>query len=548
MILFKRITALALTLVLSCFFLLALEVTPSLEVAIPMRDGMELPTNIYFPDGKAGKYPCVLIRQPLGKESIDPNWFTHLKEGYVVAIQSTRSSCDETGKCLPYVTDGCGELADGYDTIEWLAKSEWTNGKVATIGTSATGITQLLLAPSAPPHLVCQYVEFAAPSLFQYAVWPGGQFRKEQVEGWLKVHKRDASVTDWIHKQAEYNSFWKQFNSIELADQVKVPQVHVGGWFDIFLQGTLDAFVASSENSLGGSSTQHKLIIGPWGHRWKQTKTFGDFEPLAIGAKPPHPVTTQDWLDYHMKGTKNSLATAPTVQYFVMGPFDGSASKGNEWRTAHKWPPDSRYAQMYLTQDKKIEGTQKGHSLQEESVPVDIATIDVLFDPENPVPTIGGRNLFIADGPKDLASIEKRADVVSFTTAPLDKDTEVTGRIAACFFISNILQERDVCCRVSDVYPDGKSILISEGLAHALPQASTSLNTPRPVLVDLWSTSMVFAKGHRIRLTVSGSNYPAYDTSLTANPNQAENSPNVCFSLHSGGDFPSYLALPIVKG
>src|SRR6185295_11396554 len=103
----------------------------------------------------------------------------------------------------------------------------WSNGKVATIGTSATGITQLLLAPSAPPHLVCQYVEFAAPSLFQYAVRPGGQFRKEQVEGWLKVHKRDSSVTNWIRNQNEYNSFWKQFNSIELADQIKVPQVHV---------------------------------------------------------------------------------------------------------------------------------------------------------------------------------------------------------------------------------------------------------------------------------------------------------------------------------
>lgn len=541
-----RTIIIAFALFLNYASLLVAESAPHIEVMIPMRDGTLLPTSFYFPevvDAKADiklntKYPCVLVRQPLGRQYTDPKWLELLKDGYIVAVQSTRSSCDPTGKTLPYLTDGWGELSDGYDTVEWLGNCEWTNGKIATIGSSATGITQLLLAPAQPPHLVCQHIEVAAPSLYQYAVWPGGQFRKEQVEGWLKVHRSDPSVAKWLHGQKSYDGFWSQFNSIAVAEKVQVPQAHIGGWYDIFLQGTLDAFQSAYEGANDSLKAQHKLVIGPWSHRWKQLETLGDFAAIKDGAEAPKPITCQAWLNHHMKGISGDLQDVPAIQYYVMGPFDGTPSEGNRWRSAHRWPPASIYAQMYLTKDKALCKTEP-----EKATALEKGVLDVAFNPEDPVPTIGGRNLFMASGPKDLRAIEGRSDVISFTTDALTEDTEITGKLAACLYASNVLQERDICCRLSDVYPDGKSILIAEGVAHIAPQADKDAG-PQPILVDLWSTSMVFAKGHKIRLIVSGSNFPAFETSLAPNPDAKS---NVCFSLHSGGAHASYLALPVIN-
>lgn len=538
---------------------------PDVEVMMPMRDGKLLPTSIYFPlsndrqkknsaENKA-KPPCVLIRQPLGKAHVDPTWLALLNDGYMVAVQSTRSSCDPSGKTLPYFSDAWGELSDGYDTVEWLGSCEWTNGKVATLGQSATGITQLLLAPTAPSHLVCQYIEVAAPSLYHYAVWPGGQYRKEQVDGWLKVHNSDASVAYELRHQPVYDAFWKRFNALEVAENIKVAQIHVGGWYDIFSQGTIDAFCSAQENSLHGKENklESKLIMGPWVHGWKRGQAYGDFETYAAGLPPQH-VTFKDWLDYHVKNERNSVESAPPVQYYVMGPFDGSTSRGNKWKAARKWPPDAAYVQMYLTQD-----SQGHHTLKEQNMQAEEALCNVLFDSQNPVPTLGGRNLFIASGPKDLRSIEARKDVVTFTSDELPSDTEVTGRIAACLYASKVLCDRDICLRLADVYPDGKSILIAEGVSHVHPEDVKGIQTsPQPIIVDLWSTSMVFAKGHKIRLTISGSNYPAYETSLAANPLASNplasnptsnelNDQNICFAVHSGGKHASYLALPVIN-
>jgi putative CocE/NonD family hydrolase len=435
---------------------------------------------------------------------------------------------------LPYLTDGWGDLQDGHDTVEWLAKSDWCNGKVATLGASATGITQILLAPTAPAHLSCQWIEVAPPSLYQYAIFPGGQFRKEQVEGWLKSQKRDPIIADWLHGQRCYNDFWKNFNALDQAARVRTPQLHVGGWYDIFLQGTLDAFSAVQANSDASVRGKHKLIIGPWGHRFRYAKTFGDFDPPPNGSSPPYAIAFHDWFDFHLNGQENIVSVAPPVQYYVMGPFDGTISSGNEWRSAHKWPPSSTYANLYLTQDQRLcDQPQDAHH-----------AVDVLFDPDNPVPTIGGRNLFLADGPKDLRPIESRQDVLTFTTSELAHDTEVTGRVYAKIFAKNFLKDRDICCKLSDVYPDGKSILIAEGVAHVTPTASDA-GLSKCITVDLWSTSMVFAKNHKIRLTISGSSFPAFDTSLQkASP--SEKIPARCFSILCGGKEASFLSLPIV--
>ncbi len=517
---------------------------PDRVLSIPMRDGVKLPANLYLPkkDSKE-KLPCILVRHPLGKDMIDPAWLSFVDSGYALVVQSTRSCCDESGKSIPYLTDGWSDdrqPADGYDTVQWIASSDFCDGSVSTIGVSATGITQFLLAPASPPNLRCQSIEMAAPSMYQYAIYPGGQFRKEQVEGWLKVHKRDVSVVDWLKGKSRYDNFWSRFNALDYVDQVRVPQLHIGGWYDIFLQGTIDAFVAGQEMSHHAVRKQHRLIIGPWGHMWRYTDSLADSPLSEKQKKPPYNITTKEWLDFHAKGVKNIVAEAPLVQYYVMGPFEGTSKKGDIWRVADSWPIEGvEYQRFALSKTNSL--------LLNQDVPESVvSSYKVLFTGASPVPTIGGRNLFIPDGPRDISSIVSRDDVVVFASQPLDDDIEVTGRLWANLHVGDVIRERDVCLRLVDIAPSGKHYIIAEGVAHVAPKPGEDLskgnNEPRLVIIDLWSTSMVFAKGHKIGLVVSASNYPAYEIA----GDQSEEK-SVAFTVHSSKRHPSYLSLPVMK-
>lgn len=528
----------------------AQERVPDALLEIPMRDEVKLPANLYLPKGSqvGQKVPCVLVRHPLGKDGVDPAWFALVDAGYALVVQSTRSCCDESGKSVPYITDGWSlsgtQPVDGYDTVQWLAQQSFCNGKVGTIGVSATGITQFLLAPSAPPNLVCQHIEMAAPSMYQYAVYPGGQFRKEQVEGWLKVHRRAPSVIEWLRQKSRYDAFWSRFNSIDFADLVRVPQVHVGGWFDIFLQGTIDAFIAAKEHSQAEVRKVHRLIIGPWGHRWRSSSKLGAFSLTDAMKTPPCNITQLGWLDYHLKGVQNEVAKAPPVQYYVMGPFDGSPSCGNTWRTAETWPPEgSQYVAYAFGDNRKLIAESKGDS-KLRSAPI-TTSYPVLYDCKNPVPTIGGRNLFMPDGPLDLSELVKRDDVVLLKTDELKQDTEVTGRIYANVYVSGPEEERDLCLRLVDITPHGEHYIIAEGVSHMEANRRTedgSIDNPKLVVVDLWSTSMVFAKGHSIGLLISASNYPAYDLSPDAKQEKG-----LGFTIHCNRNAPSSLMLPVMQ-
>lgn len=508
---------------------------PDRMIEIPMRDGVKLPANVYLPHGGTVKCPCVLVRHPLGKDAIDPMWLELTKRGYALVVQSTRSGCDESGKVIPYLTDGWSDdhkPADGYDTVQWLASADFCTGLVSTVGISATGITEFLLAPASPPNLCCQYIEMAPPSMYQYAVFPGGQFRKELVEGWLQVHHRHPSVTDWLKNKPCYDAFWSRFNAIDYADQVRVPQLHLGGWYDIFLQGTLDAFYAAQQHSQSEVRQKHKLIIGPWGHRYRWSSKIGDFPLTGAQLSPPIDITQAKWLDYHVKNIKNGVEEAPAVQYYVMGSFDGTPSKGNRWKSAATWPPaEAEYQRFYFSSEKLFSDE-----------PVDKKPLPILFDGASPVPTIGGRNLFVPDGPKDIKELFSRSDVASFLTDTLKEDIEVTGRLWTNIYIGDLEKERDVCVRLVDVWPTGQHYIIAEGATHIPKKADDATSKdPQLVIVDLWSTSMVFAKGHKIGLLVSASNYPSYDVSF--GPKEK----GTAFSIHLSKKYPSSLALPIIK-
>lgn len=521
----------------------AQEFNPDFTVMIPMRDGVELPTDLYFPSSEKKNLPCILVRSPAGTKPEGINAMQCLKDDYVIAVQSTRSSLDQEGKTFPFISDGWGALQDGYDTVEWLAKSPYTNGKIGTWGASALGITQLLMAPSHPPHLQSQYIMFAAGSVYHHGLYPGGQLLKHQAESWLGYYARDTGVLNYISQRPFYNDFWKQLNSIEVSHQVNAPALHVGGWYDTFLEGTLDSFTSRQYRGGEGAKGKQKLIIGPWTHFWPYSQHFGDFAIPKQGALPPVDISPKRWFDFTLRNISNGIEKIPPVTYYVMGPFDGESSKGNVWKSSTEWPVPAKPTPFYLTSDFQLQTSiaKKGN-------------LSYRYDPKNVITTLGGRNLFLESGPKDQRSIENRPDVLVFTTPKLIQDVEVTGPISASLFFSSSQKDTDVILRLCDVYPDGRSILISEGvyrlgINHQTKEKEAyKENRIYKIEIDLWSTSIVFAKGHAIRLSVSSSNYPRYETNLNIGLLQASTGKHLTAinTVYVGEEHVSHIVLPIV--
>ena len=515
------------------------ELKPAFTLFIPMRDGKKLPTDLYLPYPEAKNLPCILLRSPAGKEA--PHWkpFTAMaKAGYAIAIQDTRSALDLEGKTVPFMTDGWGKLQDGYDTVEWLAQSPYTNGKIGTWGSSALGITELLLAPSHPPHLVCQYMMMSAASLYHHGLFPGGQLLKNQVEGWLGLYAHDTGVLNYVCNRPFYNEFWHQLNTVAVADQAKVPGLHIGGWYDTFLQGTIDAYLSRQINGGEGAKGKQKLVIGPWTHYWPLSQELGDYQVPPHAMTPPYDISAKTWFDYYLKGENNSIEKLPPVIYYVMGPFDGELSKGNQWKTAKQWPIPSEKRSFYLTPD---------HSLQTKVAKE--GKLSYTYDPNKVTETKGGRNLFLKSGPVDLKEIEKRADTLVFTTPILTEDVEVTGNLFADLYFHTDQADTDLILYVSDLYPDGRSLLITEGGYRLATNHKNCLQGPVKIRVDLAATSMVFAKGHAIRLIISSSNYPKYEINTNCGLfntylHQAAAAKN---SILTGENYPSQLILPIVE-
>jgi predicted acyl esterase len=506
-------------------------------VSIPMKDGTLLPTDLYLPHENAENLPCILLRSPAGRSCASIKPFIPLAtQGYVVAVQETRNVQDTEGKTMPYIADTWLNDQDGHETLKWLAANPVTNGKIGTIGFSAMGITQLLMAPYAPESLKAQFIGNAPASLYHHAIFPSGVLLKNQVEGWLGYYAKDSGVCSFVSNQGLNDKFWQRFDTRPVADNIKVPAIHQTGWYDTFLQGSIEAFVSrQNDGGEGGRGTQ-KLVIGPWTHFWPMVESFGDFSMPVEGRQAPFHISPLPWFDFYLKGNANGIDRIPAVNYYVMGPLDGTPSKGNVWKSAENWPVPAEITSFYLTSSNTLSLTK---DKQKEKV------WDYQQDPKNPVPTIGGLNLFLQSGPIDQRPIESRDDVIVFTGDPLKEDLEITGPIIAKLFMSPMLPGRTMVVRLCDVYPDGKSILVCDGIYRHDSLWSEAnkkaVKGPQEVDVDLWATSMVFAKGHRIRISVSGSNFPRYDEAIKTISTAVVN------QLHTGGAYPSRILLPIVK-
>ncbi len=479
----------------------------------PMRDGVRLSTTVYRPV-TLNKSPVVIMRTPYLKDTAgdDGTGAAWVQQGYVFIIQNTRGRFSSEGEDGIFRDDGWGLHQDGYDTVERAGTSSWSNGNVALYGASASAITGEMAAGASPPHLEAEILFVGSNDCYEQLFFEGGTLRSELIENWLRAQGQYDDEMPRFAAHPTDDSFWEQYDALARAPQVNVPAVFIGGWYDILSKGTLDGFVA--RQTLGGPQCRGEnfLWMGPWTHGGLFSTAQGQLTYPASAADPSAWTLVLQFLDHHLRGGPRPAYAA--VTYYRMGPTDAPSPAWNQYVTASSWPPAAGQRPMYLHADGSMSLSPR----------FDYWFFDYYSDPANPVPTIGGPNLNIAAGPFDQQAIEARPDTIEFQTAPMVTPMEITGNVKARLYVQSDSPDFDLCVRMTDVYPDGRSMLVLDGVRRArfrngykteqlVPYAELT-----PIEVDLLSTSIVIAPGHRLRISISGSNSPRFDV----NPNTGE--------------------------
>ena len=506
-------------------------------VMVPMRDGVKLATDVHLPNGE-GPWPTILVRTPYNKDGVKGFAGEANQRGYVLVVQDFRGRFASEGDDYPvFLHGGWDEHQDGYDTVEWIAEQKWSDGKVGGFGVSAPGIALNMMAPSRPPHLVCCYASVAFSSMYHQAAYQGGAFRKSLLESWLALSKFSPKNLELFRAHPNYDDFWRKLDPERMAARVNVPFMFVGGWYDIFTAGTINSFVTVNKQGDEGARGKCALVMEPYGHGRSDDLVFPN-------AEHPRAADVWNWFDIWLKHDGQGIEAIPAVQYFVMGDPADPNTPGNRWKTATDWPVPAEMKTVYFHTD---------HWLRLGPPQEMFGSLSYKYDPVNPVPTIGGANLIISKGPKDQRSTEDRPDVLLFSSPPLDRHVEITGPVTVKLWVSSTAPDTDFTAKLCDVYPDGRSMIVLDGILRVGHRNSMEKSEPMEpgkiyeIEIDLWSTSLVLSPGHRVRVAISSSNAPRFEPNPnTDKPSGTDDKTQVATNtVYINADHPSHILLPV---
>lgn len=579
------ILSLVVTLAVTAAFFLGLrlrrpayEVVAELNVAMKTRDGVTLNADIYRPKGD-GKFPVILRRTPYGKSPSGPEAISFAARGYVYIVQDVRGRETSGGEWYPFRHEG----RDGYDAVEWAAALPYSNGKVGMTSGSYEGIVQLYAAMENPPHLVCLFLGVTPSDIYGQLVYNDGAFMLALAQAWsgaLSVGEFGKRVgpaanpaywakslplaefplvvvpgregvgkyyQDWL-KHPAYDDYWKEISFERNYDKIKVPVMHWPGWYDVFLVGSLRNFTGLKEH--GGSEaarTGQRMVVMPGGHAGYGAKVadvnFGAKSVFEIGK------SAMRWFDWQLKGIDDGIAKEKPVKLFIMGE--------NVYRYEDSWPLARAVPTRYFLRSHGRANTAQGDGWLSLEAPADEPVDRFVYDPANPMPTMGGATLGIAappPGPVDQRPLANRSDLLVFTTPAFTKPTEITGPLSLDAFVSSSVEDTDLVGRIIDVHPDGKAILLTEGILRLRYRNSferPELMVPGRIYrvkLDLWATANLFGVGHKLRLEVTGSSFPRYDRHPNHGGDLSGPTTPVAATtvIHHDRDHPSALILPLI--
>ncbi|MFT4038770.1 MAG: CocE/NonD family hydrolase [Thermomicrobiales bacterium] len=527
------------------------DVQVAYNVPATMRDGVTLYADVYRPAGN-GPWPVILMRLPYDKTSAenisytDPSWYA--RQGYLVVVQDVRGRCASEGEFTPFQY----EAEDGYDTIEWAAHLPGANGKVGMYGFSYAGATQLMPATLRPPSLVTVCPAMTASQYYDGWTYQGGALSLAFIQSWATqlasgdarrakdaaslggIDAAFAGIGGWnwmlpltaypalggeyggyYHvwlAHPTYDDYWRQWSIDTDYSRLTTPALHVAGWYDIFLAGSVRNFLGMQAGAGSEEArANQKLVIGPWVHM--------PWAPVDDSGAICGPTVVDDlqlrWFDRFLKGAENGVAGAP-VSIYVMG--------AEEWRDYPSWPPPGvEQATWYLHSGGRANSRFGDGALSMDAPgaePADIFT----YDPAYPNPSLGGHSCcfgFVAPmGPADQQAAESGNFVLVYTTPPLAESVELLGEASVILYAATTAVDTDWTARLCQVHPDGRSINLKEGIIRARYRESLSepsLLEPNRVYeyeIPLGPVGFHIPAGHALRVTISSSDFPQWDRNL----------------------------------
>jgi predicted acyl esterase len=485
------------------------------HVMIPMRDGVKLSAYLYFPKGD-GPWP-VLYEQRyanLRGKSSRLSFAEMASYGYVVCVENFRGAQQSEGIWIAYRALQWGEKRDGYDTVEWLAKQPWSTGQIGTFGSSQGGYAQNCLAITQPPHLVCQFMVDTGLSLYHEAYFIGGAAKPNRfktMDAMARVPEHNQQLLREWFKHPTYDDFWKAEDCTLHFDKMNVPCFTVGSWYDYMCAGTVKSYIGRENKGGTNSRGRQQLIVGPWLHgRFNKVNKVGEMT-YPENANIDVMALMIRWFDHHLKGKDNGAERNPKVRYYVMGAVGEKNAPGNVWRTADDWPAPVTETPYYL---------HAGGKLFLNKPTAQNSTTGLRADPHHPAKI----ESFSFLGARDARHYEMQKEVRTFTTDVLSRPTEWTGNVRAELAVSSSAKDTDFIVRITDVYPDGRSILIVDSIRRVRfrdgfeKEVKMEPGKIYKVAFDLGWMSQNFNRGHRIRVTVASTGAPFYEL----NPNTGE--------------------------
>ncbi|MCJ7490242.1 MAG: CocE/NonD family hydrolase [Thermoplasmata archaeon] len=508
------------------------------NVPISMRDDVRLYADIYLPKA-SGRYPAIMTRLPYGKSGYS-SWIAvygrfWARRGYAFVAQDVRGKFKSEGDWDPFVN----EVNDGHATIEWISQQPWCDGNIGAIGESYMGYTCWAAGLSGHPNLKCIAPGMTATDVYGVWAFRRGAFCLQTMSSWVIPEEsrksqnymrldpwtlplgslgdsaglRSSQYMDWL-RHPWRDSSWDRMNLHDRLKDISVPVLHMGGWLDVFLEGTLDDWERVKAASNREASSNQWLVLGPNDHG-STTNASRRLGRVDLGPAEPDPFydRIKDFFDCWLKGADNGFGGTPRVRYFVIGE--------NAWREDDAWPPPGIRPIDYYLHSNGDANTLNGNGILS-TVPQGAEPADgYVYDPRNPATVSLDSDLWnIARHLNDRRSVERRDDVLVYTSSELKQDTEITGPITATIFASTSAIDTDFMVTLVDVFPDGYAQMIQEGVVRASYRRSdrepsmVQPNEAQEYRISLRSTSYVVKKGHSIRIEVTSSDFNRYNRNL----------------------------------
>jgi putative CocE/NonD family hydrolase len=552
------------------------------NVKVPMRDGVRLEATVHLPR-EAAPCPAVLVRTAYNRMWGGLDDF--LARGMAVVLQDVRGRYGSEGRWVPFVN----ETRDGVDTLNWIAAQPWCNGRIAMFGDSYLAATQLAVAGAHHPNLVALNPRHMCVDMWQHAYYFDGVFSLALTWSWL-VFEVSSRSSNAVHlplfrlerllrelpllrldvksgfppvpayrqytSRWRYGKFWRDRSFRPHLARADVPLLLTAGWYDYYAGEAFEAYRILLEHAKDPLlARRHRVLVGPWTHGMPGATSLGqlDFGPASLAEND----STLRWLDCMLHGRGAETFQPAPIRLFVMG--------ANAWRDEQEWPlARTRWTKFYLHSRGGAARLPSDGTLSTEA-PGRETPDSYTYDPEDPAPTLGGNHSvgpynpglyeMARPGPFDQRPLERRDDVLTYTTPVLDEDVEVTGPVRLRLFASSSARDTDFTAKLCDVYPDGRSMNIAEGVLRArfrerrweaprLMKPGTVYEFP----IDLQATSNVFRRGHHIRLDIGSSNFPLWDRNLNTGNDPATDTEmrRARQTIHHDAAHPSHLILPVI--